>query len=106
MPTRRQARAYNQRLSAHRADGVVAELVRDGVPRYAISIQGFERNHVLVPTSLEYASRRVVVWRSSSVGLAFPRARWGRGAARDGVAEPSHGCKNVAPLLLWLCAGC
>jgi len=41
--------AYNQRLSVRRAQAVAAELVRDGVPREAITIQGFGETHLLVP---------------------------------------------------------
>src|ERR671926_214993 len=41
---------YNQRLSVRRAEAVAAELVRDGVPRNAITIQGFGETHLLVPT--------------------------------------------------------
>ena len=41
---------YNQGLSVRRAEAVAAELVRDGVPRSAITIQGFGETHLLVPT--------------------------------------------------------
>ena len=41
---------YNQALSVHRAQVVAAELVRDGVPKAAIAIQGFGDTHLLVPT--------------------------------------------------------
>ena len=41
---------YNQGLSMRRAQTVAAELVRDGVPRAAIGIQGFGETHLLVPT--------------------------------------------------------
>ena len=44
------SKEYNQRLSVRRAQAVAAELVRDGVPRQAISIQGFGETHLLVPT--------------------------------------------------------
>ena len=55
---------YNQRLSVRRADTVAAELVRDGVPRNAISIQGFGETHLLVPTGpnvREPQNRRVEI---------------------------------------------
>jgi OOP family OmpA-OmpF porin len=41
---------YNQGLSVRRAQAVAAELVKDGVPRNAISIQGFGETHLLVQT--------------------------------------------------------
>jgi OOP family OmpA-OmpF porin len=56
--------AYNQRLSVRRAQAVAAELVRDGVPRNAISIQGFGETHLLVPTGpnvREPQNRRVEI---------------------------------------------
>jgi len=56
--------AYNQRLSVRRAQNVAAELVRDGVPRNAISIQGFGQTHLLVPTGdgvREPQNRRVEI---------------------------------------------
>ncbi|MBV8397518.1 MAG: OmpA family protein [Acetobacteraceae bacterium] len=55
---------YNQRLSVRRAQAVAAELVRDGVPRNAISIQGFGDTHLLVPTGpgvREPQNRRVEI---------------------------------------------
>jgi outer membrane protein OmpA-like peptidoglycan-associated protein len=55
---------YNQRLSVRRAQAVAAELVRDGVPRNAISIQGFGETHLLVPTGpnvREPQNRRVEI---------------------------------------------
>ncbi|HET8997066.1 MAG TPA: OmpA family protein [Acetobacteraceae bacterium] len=55
---------YNQRLSVRRADAVASELVRDGVPRNAISIQGFGETHLLVPTGegvREPQNRRVEI---------------------------------------------
>ena len=55
---------YNQRLSVRRAQSVAAELVRDGVPRNAISIQGFGETHLLVPTGpnvREPQNRRVEI---------------------------------------------
>jgi outer membrane protein OmpA-like peptidoglycan-associated protein len=56
--------AYNQRLSVRRAEAVAAELVRDGVPRAAIAIQGFGETHPLVPTGAgvrEPQNRRVEI---------------------------------------------
>ena len=56
--------AYNQRLSVRRAQNVAAELVRDGVPRQAIAIQGFGQTHLLVPTAdgvREPQNRRVEI---------------------------------------------
>ena len=56
--------AYNQRLSVRRAQSVAAELVRDGVPRNAISIQGFGETHLLVATGpgvREPQNRRVEI---------------------------------------------
>ena len=56
--------AYNQRLSVRRAQSVAAELVRDGVPRAAISIQGFGESNPLVPTAQgvrEPQNRRVEI---------------------------------------------
>jgi outer membrane protein OmpA-like peptidoglycan-associated protein len=55
---------YNQGLSIRRAQAVAAELVRDGVPRAAISIQGFGETHLLVPTGpgvREPQNRRVEI---------------------------------------------
>jgi OOP family OmpA-OmpF porin len=55
---------YNQGLSIRRAQAVAAELVRDGVPRNAISIQGFGDTHLLVPTGpgvREPQNRRVEI---------------------------------------------
>jgi outer membrane protein OmpA-like peptidoglycan-associated protein len=55
---------YNQRLSVRRAQTVTAELVRDGVPRDAISVQGFGETHLLVPTGpdvREAQNRRVEI---------------------------------------------
>ncbi|HET8637333.1 MAG TPA: OmpA family protein [Acidobacteriaceae bacterium] len=55
---------YNQRLSVRRAEAVASELVRDGVPRSAISIQGFGETHLLVPTGdgvREPQNRRVEI---------------------------------------------
>jgi len=55
---------YNQGLSVRRAQAVAAELVKDGVPRNAISIQGFGETHLLVPTGpgvREPQNRRVEI---------------------------------------------
>ena len=56
--------AYNQGLSLRRARAVAGELVRDGVPQSAISIQGFGQTHLLVPTGpgvREPQNRRVEI---------------------------------------------
>jgi OOP family OmpA-OmpF porin len=55
---------YNQGLSIRRAQSVAAELVKDGVPKSAISIQGFGETHLLVPTGAgvrEPQNRRVEI---------------------------------------------
>jgi outer membrane protein OmpA-like peptidoglycan-associated protein len=55
---------YNQGLSVRRAQTVAAELVKDGVPRNAIGIQGFGDTHLLVPTGpgvREPQNRRVEI---------------------------------------------
>jgi len=55
---------YNQRLSVRRANVVAAELVRNGVPRNVIVIQGFGQTHLLVPTGpgvREPQNRRVEI---------------------------------------------
>jgi OOP family OmpA-OmpF porin len=55
---------YNQGLSVRRAQAVAAELVKDGVPKAAISIQGFGETHLLVPTGpnvREPQNRRVEI---------------------------------------------
>ncbi|MBN8928526.1 MAG: hypothetical protein BGO51_21355 [Rhodospirillales bacterium 69-11] len=55
---------YNQGLSVRRAQAVAAELVKDGVPKNAISIQGFGETHLLVPTGpgvREPQNRRVEI---------------------------------------------
>jgi OmpA-OmpF porin, OOP family len=55
---------YNQSLSVRRADIVASELVKDGVPRNAITIQGFGDTHLLVPTASgvrEPQNRRVEI---------------------------------------------
>ncbi len=55
---------YNQGLSIRRAQAVAAELVRDGVPRQSITIQGFGETHLLVPTGpgvREPQNRRVEI---------------------------------------------
>src|SRR6202040_4236525 len=40
---------YNLGLSIRRANAVKAELIKDGVPENAITIQGFGDTHLLVP---------------------------------------------------------
>ena len=55
---------YNQGLSVRRAEAVRAELVRNGVPRDAITVQGFGENRPLVPTAQgvrEPQNRRVEI---------------------------------------------
>ena len=55
---------YNQGLSIRRAQSVAAELVKDGVPKSAIAIQGFGETHLLVPTGQgvrEPQNRRVEI---------------------------------------------
>ena len=55
---------YNLGLSQRRAQSVAAELVRDGVPQSAITIQGFGETHPLVPTAQgvrEPQNRRVEI---------------------------------------------
>jgi len=55
---------YNQGLSVRRAQAVAAELVRNGVARNAISIQGFGDTKLLVPTGpgvREPQNRRVEI---------------------------------------------
>jgi OOP family OmpA-OmpF porin len=55
---------YNMGLSVRRANAVAAELVRDGVSRSEISIQGFGESHPLVPTAQgvrEPQNRRVEI---------------------------------------------
>jgi outer membrane protein OmpA-like peptidoglycan-associated protein len=55
---------YNMGLSIRRANAVAGELVRDGVPKSAISIQGFGQTHLLVPTAdgvREPQNRRVEI---------------------------------------------
>ncbi len=55
---------YNQGLSVRRAQAVAAELVKNGVPKSAISIQGFGETHLLVPTGpnvREPQNRRVEI---------------------------------------------
>jgi OOP family OmpA-OmpF porin len=56
--------AYNQGLSVRRAQAVAAELVKDGVPKAAIAIQGFGETHLLVATGpgvREPQNRRVEI---------------------------------------------
>jgi OOP family OmpA-OmpF porin len=55
---------YNQGLSLRRARAVQAELVKDGVPQNAITIQGFGDTQLLVPTGpgvREPQNRRVEI---------------------------------------------
>ncbi len=55
---------YNHGLSIRRAQAVAAELVKDGVPKNAITIQGFGETHLLVPTGpgvREPQNRRVEI---------------------------------------------
>ncbi len=55
---------YNQRLSEHRAQTVVAQLVLDGVPQPEIAIHAYGETHLLVPTGpgvREPQNRRVVI---------------------------------------------
>jgi OOP family OmpA-OmpF porin len=55
---------YNEGLSVRRAQAVAAELVKDGVPKAAITIQGFGETHLLVPTGdgvREPQNRRVEI---------------------------------------------
>jgi len=56
--------SYNQGLSVRRARAVASELVRDGVPQNAISVQGFGDTHLLVSTGpgvREPQNRRVEI---------------------------------------------
>ena len=56
--------SYNQGLSVRRAQAVAAELVRDGVPKDAIDIQGFGDTNQLVstgPSVREPQNRRVEI---------------------------------------------
>jgi OmpA-OmpF porin, OOP family len=43
-----QSASYSQGLSIRMAQAVAAELVKDGVPKAAISLQGFGSTHLLV----------------------------------------------------------
>ncbi len=55
---------YNMGLSIRRARAVQAELIKDGVPANAITIQGFGETHLLVPTGpgvREPQNRRVEI---------------------------------------------
>jgi outer membrane protein OmpA-like peptidoglycan-associated protein len=55
---------YNRGLSIRRARAVQAELIKDGVPAGAITIQGFGETHLLVPTGpgvREPQNRRVEI---------------------------------------------
>jgi len=56
--------AYNQRLSVRRAEAVASELVRRGVARNEITVQGFGFDRPLVPTAMgvrEPQNRRVEI---------------------------------------------
>jgi outer membrane protein OmpA-like peptidoglycan-associated protein len=56
--------AYNQRLSVRRAEAVASELVRRGISRSEISVQGFGFERPLVPTAMgvrEPQNRRVEI---------------------------------------------
>ena len=56
--------AYNQALSVRRAQAVSNELVRLGVPREAITVQGYGETRPLVPTAdgvREPQNRRVEI---------------------------------------------
>ncbi len=58
------AAAYNQKLSLRRARSVEIELVRDGVSRSSITLQGFGETRPLVPTGdgvREPQNRRVEI---------------------------------------------
>ena len=57
---------YNQGLSVRRAQAVAGELVRDGVPQNAITIQGFGDTHCWCRPAPACGSRRTGAWRSSS----------------------------------------
>ena len=55
---------YNMGLSIRRADAVKAELIKDGVPQNAITVQGFGDTQLLVPTGpgvREPQNRRVEI---------------------------------------------
>ncbi|MDB5413498.1 MAG: hypothetical protein JWR10_1833 [Rubritepida sp.] len=55
---------YNQRLSVRRAEAVAAELVRRGIARNEITVQGFGFDRPLVPTAMgvrEPQNRRVEI---------------------------------------------
>ena len=55
---------YNMGLSIRRANAVKAELIKDGVPQNAITVQGFGDTHLLVPTGpnvREPQNRRVEI---------------------------------------------
>jgi outer membrane protein OmpA-like peptidoglycan-associated protein len=55
---------YNMGLSIRRANTVATELVKDGVPKAAIAIEGFGQTHLLVPTAdgvREPQNRRVEI---------------------------------------------
>jgi OmpA-OmpF porin, OOP family len=55
---------YNQGLSLRRAQAVAGELVRDGVPKDSIGVQGFGQDNLLVATGpgvREAQNRRVEI---------------------------------------------
>jgi OmpA-OmpF porin, OOP family len=55
---------YNRSLSLYRAQAVAAELIKDGVPKAAIGVEGFGETHLLVPTAAgvrEPQNRRVEI---------------------------------------------
>jgi hypothetical protein len=59
-------RQYNQELSVRRAQTVQGELMRDGVPEQAISIQGLRDRNLLVPTAAGCESHKIAASRLSS----------------------------------------
>ena len=55
---------YNQSLSVRRSNSVQAELMRDGVPGDAVSVQGYGETRPLVPKAQnvhELQNRRVKI---------------------------------------------
>ena len=72
---------YNQGLSVRRAHAVQAELVSDGVPQNAITIQGFGDTHLLVPTG---------------PGVREPQNRGSRSSSADPLAVPGGACLRRA----------
>ena len=63
---------YNQGLSVRRARAVQAELVKDGVPQNAITIQGFGDTNCWFRPAQVCVSRRTGGWRSSFVDAGVP----------------------------------